>query len=108
MKLTKQQRKELKKQEDCKHKNLKEIKVKDKKMLNGFYVNKKCLDCGCLFLSFKVEIAWIMQVMIKENPTENIDHPATFVRLCEEKGYLKPTPSIEQAKYLIQNKEKYL
>ena len=106
--LNKKQEKEIKKQEYCRHKNLKKVKVKDTKHINGYYYNSKCLDCGCLFLNFRVQIAYIMDIMAKENPLDNIEHPVTFVNLCKKNKYLYPVPSLAQAGYLVRNKEKFL
>lgn len=106
MELNKKQKAEIKKQEECKHENLKEIKVKDKKMLQGFYIDKKCLDCGIKFLSFKVEIAFILDTITREKGLKSIEE-VTPEQLIKS-GLIKPTPIIKEARYLIKNKYKYL
>ena len=104
--LTKEQKKEIQKQEECKHKNTKTKKIKDKKMLNGFYEDKICLDCGCRFMNFKIQIAYIMEAIARDKRLKKLDD--VTAKMLSESNYLKPNPTIEQAEYLIKNKEKFI
>jgi len=106
MELTKKQEREIKKQEECKHKNIRELRVNDKKMLKGFYIDKECLDCGIKFLSFKVEIAFILKTIAREKGLKTLEE-VTPEQLIKS-SLIKPIPTIKEAKYLIQNKDKYL
>jgi len=106
MNLTKKQKEEIKKQEDCQHKNIKETKIKNNKMLCGYEIKKECLDCGCKFIPFKVEIAYILETIARNKNLKFIDE-VTEEDLIKS-GYVKPTPTKEQAEYLIKNKFKFI
>ena len=107
MDLTNKQKRELKNQKECDH-TFKEHKVKDKRMLNGFYIEHRCLKCPTKKLYFKVQIALIIDRLEKDFPMDSMLHPKTFLRRLKEKNYLSPLPTLEEATYLIKNKDKFI
>lgn len=106
MELTKKQKAELKKQEDCIHEWEEEI-IEDKTMLNGFYTEYQCKKCPTKRVSLKIEIEWILQHMAKEikKPREKI---TTKDIMKLSKQFFNTQITKNQAETLLANPRKYL
>jgi len=106
MKLTKQQKKEIKKQEECKH-EWKEIKIKDDMMLNGFRTELECTKCPMKRLYFRVEIEWILQHMAKDLNRPRNKLTADNIMYLSKK-FFNAQITREDAELLLANPTKYI
>lgn len=89
----------------CVHKNRKEIRTPNKRMLWGYDSNEKCLDCGTEIWHVRCQIKKIIE-FIAQDMKKSADK-VTPQDLCDS-VYFNPTPNKEQAQHLINNAEKYI